>query len=84
MLPKAAQLEMANLKDRRCNFPGESISHEQWPLDILAEEFYPTENVDVAPNGGEVETIARANIAVCGIAIVQSDIDGNMLLDLRR
>jgi hypothetical protein len=39
VLTEAAQFEMANLKDRRCNFPGESISHEQWPLDILAEEF---------------------------------------------
>jgi hypothetical protein len=75
---------MANLKDRRGDFPGESISHEQWPLDILAEEFQPTEDVDVAPNGGEVETMARANIAVCGIAIVQSDIDANMPPDLRR
>ena len=39
MLPEAAQLEMADLKDRRVNFHGESISHEQWPADILAEEF---------------------------------------------
>jgi hypothetical protein len=30
---------MANLKDRRRNFHGKSISHEQWPADILAEEF---------------------------------------------
>jgi hypothetical protein len=39
VLTEAAQFEMANLEDRRCKFPGESISHEQWPLDILAEEF---------------------------------------------
>ena len=84
MLPEAAQFEMANLKDRRHNFHGKSISHEQWPADILAEEFQPAQDVDVAPDGGEVQTIARTNIAVCGIAIMQSDIDANMLLDLRR
>jgi hypothetical protein len=39
MLPKAAQFEIADLKDRRRNFQSESISHEQWPADILAEEF---------------------------------------------
>src|SRR5215470_14589676 len=39
VLTETAQFEIANLKDRRCNFAGESISHEQWPLDILAEEF---------------------------------------------
>ena len=39
MLPEAAQFEMADLKDRCLNFHGESISHEQWPADILAEEF---------------------------------------------
>src|SRR5262249_61803956 len=84
MLTEAAQFEMADLKDRRRNFHGESISHEKRLADILAEQFQPAEDVDVAPHGGEVETIARANIAVCGIAIVESDIDGNMLLDLRR
>jgi hypothetical protein len=39
VLTEAAQFEVTNLKDRRYNFPGESISHEQWPFDILAEEF---------------------------------------------
>jgi hypothetical protein len=56
----------------------------QWPANILAEEFQPAEDVDVAPDGGEVEAIARANIAVCGITIVQSNIDGKMLLHLGR
>src|SRR5882672_2080779 len=79
-----AQFEMADFKDRCRNFGGKSTSHEQWPANILAEEFQPAEDVDVAPDGGEVEAIARANIAVCGITIVQSNIDGNMLLDLGR
>ena len=84
MLTEAAQFEMADFKDRCRNFGGKSTSHEQWPANILAEEFQPAEDVDVAPDGGEVEAIARANIAVCGITIVQSNIDGNMLLDLGR
>src|SRR5258707_9328824 len=82
MLTEAAQFEMADFKDRCRNFCGKSTSHEQWPANILAEEFQPAEDVDVAPDGGEVEAIARANLAVCGITIVQSNIDGNMLLDL--
>src|ERR1700730_9955474 len=84
MLTEAAQFEMADFNDRCRNFGGKSASHEQWPANILAEEFQPAEDVDVAPDGGEVEAIARANIAVCGITIVQSNIDGNMLLDLGR
>lgn len=75
MLTEAAQFEMADFKDRCRNFCGKSTSHEQWPANILAEEFQPAEDVDVAPHGGEVEAIARANIAVCGITIVQSNID---------
>ena len=82
MPTEAAQFEMADFKDRCRNFGGKSTCHEQWPANVLAEEFQPAEDVDVAPDGGEVETIARANIPVCGIAIVQSNIDGNMLLDL--
>src|SRR6516225_2520155 len=66
LLPtEAAQFEMADFKDRRRNFGGKSTSHEQWPANILAEEFQPVEDVDVAPDGGEVEAIARANIPVC-------------------
>ena len=84
MLTEATQLEMADLKDRCRNLGGESAAHEQWSADILTEKFQPAEDVDVAPDGGEVEAIARANIAVCGITIVQSNIDGNMLLDLGR
>ena len=84
MLTEAAQFEMADFKHRCRNFGGKSTSHEQWPANILTEKFQPAEDVDVAPDGGEVETIARANIAVCRIAIVQSDIDGNMPLDVRR
>jgi hypothetical protein len=49
---------------------------------VHAGAVQPAEDVDVAPDGGEVEAIARANIAVCGITIVQSYIDGNVLLDL--
>jgi len=84
MLTEATQLEMADLKDRCRNFRGESAGHEQWPADILAEKFQPAEDIDVAADGGEVEAIARANVAICGIAMVQSDVDGNMLLDLLR
>jgi hypothetical protein len=75
MLTEAAQFEMADFKDRRRNFGGKCTSHEQWPADILAQEFQPAEDVDVAPDGREVEAIAGANIAVCGITIVQSNID---------
>src|SRR6266566_722947 len=64
------QLEMADLNDWFGNFNGESIGHEQGPADVLAEEFQPAEDVDVAPNGGEVEAVARANIAVGYIAVV--------------
>jgi len=39
MLTEAAQFEMADLKDRRRNFHGESISHEKRLADILAEQF---------------------------------------------
>src|SRR5712664_4167715 len=84
MLTEAAQFEMTDFNDRCRNFGSKSTSHEQWPANILADEFQPAEDVDVAPDGGEVEAIARANIAVCGITIVQSNIDGNMLLDLGR
>src|SRR6516225_8092718 len=84
MLTEATQLEVADLKDRCRNFRGESTGHEQRPADILAEKFQPAEDVDVAADGGEVEAIARANVAICGIAMVQSDIDGDMLLELRR
>ena len=84
MPTEAAQFEMADFKDRCRNFGGKSTSHEQRPANILAEEFQPAEDVNVAPDGGEVEAIARANIPVCGITIVQSNIDGNVLLDLGR
>ena len=84
MPAEAAQLEMADLNDWFGNFNGESIGHEQGPADVLAEEFQPAEDVDVAPNGGEVEAVARANIAVGGIAVVQGDVDKNMLLDFLR
>ena len=70
MLTEAAQFEMADFKDRCCNFGGKSTSHKQWPANVLAEGFQPAEDVDVAPDGGEVEAIARANIAICGITIV--------------
>jgi hypothetical protein len=53
MPAEAAQLEMADLNDRFGKFNGESISHEQGPADVLAEEFQPAQDVDVAPNGGE-------------------------------
>src|SRR6266404_8429496 len=53
MPAEAAQLEMADLNDWFGNFNGESIGHEQGPADVLAEEFQPAEDVDVAPNGGE-------------------------------
>src|SRR6476646_3183204 len=84
MPAEAAQLEMADLNDWFGNFNSESIGHEEGPADVLAEEFQPAEDVDVAPNGGEVEAVTRANIAVGCIAVVQSDIDGNILLDLLR
>ena len=61
-------------QNRFGNFDGESIGHQQWPADILAEEFQPTKDADVPPNNAEIETIARANIAVGGNAVVQSDI----------
>ena len=84
MPAEAAQLEMADLNDWFGNFNSESVGHEEGPADVLAEEFQPAEYVDVAPNGGEVEAVTRANIAVGGVAVVQSDIDGNILLDLLR
>src|SRR2546429_9901851 len=59
MPAEAAQLEMADLNDWFGNFNGESIGHEQGPADVLAEEFQPAEDVDVAPNGGEVEAGCR-------------------------
>jgi len=83
VLAKPAQLEMADLKDRLGNFGRESIGHQQWSADILAEEFQPTKDVDVPPDNTEIETIARANIAVGGNAVMQSDIDGNILPNLR-
>src|SRR3984893_16187464 len=64
MLTEAAQFEMADFNDRCRNFGGKSTSHEQWPANILAEEFQPAEDVDVAPDGGEVEAIASASILV--------------------
>jgi len=70
MPAEAAQLEMADLNDWFGNFNGESIGHEQGPADVLAEEFQPAEDVDVAPNGGEVEGVARAYISVGYIAVV--------------
>jgi hypothetical protein len=39
MLAEAAQFEMAGFKDGCRNFGGKSTSHEQWPANILAEEF---------------------------------------------
>src|SRR5215831_8343358 len=39
VLAKPAQLEMTDLKNRFSNFACESIGHQQWPADILAEEF---------------------------------------------
>lgn len=70
MPAEAAQLEMADLNDWFGNFDGESVGHEEGSADVLAEEFQPAEYVDVAPNGGEVEAVSRANIAVGGIAVV--------------
>src|SRR5260370_29293132 len=84
MLTEAAQFEMADFKDRCRNFCGKSTSHEQWPANILAEEFQPAEDVDVAPDGGEVAAMPSANIPSSVIPLIQSNIDGNMLLDLGR
>ena len=55
MLTEATQIEMADLKDRCRNFSGENAAHEQRAADILTEKFQPAEDVDVAPDGGEVE-----------------------------
>jgi hypothetical protein len=41
MLTEAAQFEMADFKDRCRNFGGKSTTHEQWPANMLAEEFQP-------------------------------------------
>src|SRR2546430_16298272 len=60
MPAEAAQLEMADLNDWFGNFNGESIGYEQGPAHVLAEEFQPAEDVDVAPNGGEVEAGGRS------------------------
>jgi len=49
MPAEGAQLEMAHLSDWFGNFKGEGIGHEQGPADVLAEEFQPAEDVDVAP-----------------------------------
>src|ERR1700690_2174362 len=84
MLVEAAQFEMAELKDRLRDFCSERIGHEQWPADFFAEELQPAQNVDVAPDGGEVEAIAGSNIAVGGITIVQSDNHRNTLLNFQR
>ena len=46
MLTEAAQFEMADFEDRCRNFGGKSTTHEQWPANILAEEFQPAEDVD--------------------------------------
>src|SRR5260370_16163434 len=62
MQAEAAQLEMADLNDWFGNFNGESIGHEQGPADVLAEEFQPAEDVDVAPNGGEGQAGVRGPI----------------------
>ena len=70
MPAETAQLEMADLNDWFGNFDGESVGHEEGSANVLAEEFQPAEYVDVAPNGGEVEAVSRANIAVGGIAVV--------------
>src|SRR6476659_6116268 len=45
MLTEAAQFEMADFNDRCRSFGGKSTSHEQWPANILAEEFQPAEDV---------------------------------------
>jgi hypothetical protein len=66
MPAEAAQLEMADLNDWFGNFNGESIGHEQGPADVLAEEFQPAENVDVAPSGGEVESRSDAWLSSSG------------------
>jgi len=52
MLTEAAQFEMADFKTGAAILR-QSTSHEQWPANILAEEFQPAEDVDVAPDGGK-------------------------------
>src|ERR1700687_5209453 len=76
---EAAQLEMADFENWFCDFGDECIGHEQRPADVLAEEFQPAEDVEVTPNGGEVESIARTNVAVGGNAVVQGNMDRQML-----
>ena len=61
MLTEAAQFEMTDFKDRCRYFGGKSTSHEQWPANILTEEFQPAEDVDVAPDSGEIETMYAAS-----------------------
>jgi branched-chain amino acid transport system permease protein len=63
VLAKPAQLEMADLKDRFGNFDGESIGHQQWPADILAEELQPTKDVDVPPDSLPYGTRRRVEVA---------------------
>src|SRR5262249_56928682 len=82
MPAEAAQLEMADLNDWFGNFNGESIGHEQGPADVLAEEFQPAEDVDVAPNGGEVEAGCGGDIFGGHSAGGLGGIGGKMLLGL--
>ena len=81
---EAAQFEMADFENRCRNLCGKSSSHKQWSANVLAEEFQTAEDVDVTADSGEVKAIARTNIPVCCVPIVQSNIDGNILLELRR
>src|SRR5258708_36093400 len=84
MPAEAAQLEMADLNDWFGNFNGKSIGQEHGPADVLAEEFQPAEDVDVAPDGGEVEAVSRAKNALGHIAEGEGSIDRKNLLDLSR
>src|SRR5258708_36156145 len=80
MPAEAAQLEMADLNDWFGNFNGESIGHEQGPADVLAEEFQPAEDVDVAPNGGEGEGGCSGQLHGRGNAGGGRGIDGKNLV----
>src|ERR1700720_3103667 len=68
---EAAQLEMADFGNWFRDSGGKCTGHEQRPADVLAEEFQPAEDIEVASGGGEVEPIAGANVTVGGNAAGQ-------------
>src|ERR1700733_10715702 len=72
-LGEPAHLEMADLPHRSMQRVGEGLRHDQRAVELAAQPFDPARQIDVWADHGEVQAVARTDIAVADRAVMQGD-----------